>query len=218
MSFWPFPKTLLAELKAAAGLGPAVELGVGDGRLAARLRSAGIPILGADRVPPCDLRLDATALPFARASLGLVVAGNLLRHLPPPAREAVVLEAARALKPGGVALLLEDHPAGRNAAETNYRRTLELLAAVDPSRGAALDLAVVVEALPRGLFEVGWSGEVENGERPRQPELPLDWAAVRPGVPAGLVAGLRRDVLEQGMEYGLFQAVLLRRAEGVGPE
>jgi SAM-dependent methyltransferase len=217
MSFWPFPTTLLAELRAAVRLGPAVEIGAGDGRLATRLHGAGVPVLRADRDGPCDLRLDARALPFGTATLGLVVMGNLLRHLTVPARHAALVEAARVLRSGGVALLLEDHPQGLGGAEVNYRRALDLLAAADPARGTALDLASLLDRNGESSLEVVSAETLPNEERPLRPEVPLDWLAARGGTIASAAEQLRRDVREQGMEYGRFQAVLLRRVRAERP-
>lgn len=213
MSFWPFPKTLLDELRAGLALGPGVELGSGEGVLRDRLASVDIHLIATDIAGACDLRLDASRLPFTGQSLGLVVAGNLLRHLAAPARRQLVGEAARVLVHGGRLLLLEDDPVARTPAEQNYRSTLDLLARVDERRGGAFDLAEVVDARPGELRETTFAGTLENQERPRQVLAPMDWLAAHGGIPSDELAARRTEVIEHGMEYGRFQACVLRRAE-----
>lgn len=211
MSFWPFPKTLLAELHAGLAHGPGVELGSGEGRLHDRLASTGIDLLRTDLTAPGDIHLDASRLPFRSNRVGLLVAGNLLRHLDPSARRSALEEAARVIADDGRLLLLEDDPESRSRAEANYRDALRLLARVDVTRGPALDLEALVGERPAGFRAVTWSGTLENNERPENPLAPVDWLDAHGGVPASELAAHRASVQEHGMEYGCFQAWVLRR-------
>lgn len=215
MSFWPFPKTLLDELARGLACGPGIELGSGTGGLSGRLRSVGIRLLTSDLGAPCDVRADAVNLPFQSGSFGLVVAGNLVRHVVQVRWPKLLEEAARVLVPGGRMLLLEDHPEARTPAESNYREALGLLARVDASRGAAIDLEDVLEARPNSLSELVWSASLENEERPRDPLAPADWVEAQAGLLDGAVAAHRQEVLTHGMEYGRFQACVLQRADRV---
>jgi SAM-dependent methyltransferase len=212
MSFWPFPKTLLAELSRGLLRGPGIELGSGAGLLRERLGVAGIPLLSADTSGRCDVRLDATSLPIRSDIIGLLVAGNLLRHLDAQERDELLHEAARVLRVDGRLLLIEDDLDARTPAEANYRTTLELLARADPSRGAALDLGSVVDVRPEALAHVVWRGVLENEERPADAFRPLDWLAAHGGIPRDELELQRARVTEHGMEYGRFQVCLLERA------
>jgi ubiquinone/menaquinone biosynthesis C-methylase UbiE len=71
---------------------------------------------------------DAEALPFADASFDLVTCRIALHHFPDPVR--AVQEMARVLKPGGKALLIDNHVPEDDAADT-FINTLEKLR--DPS-------------------------------------------------------------------------------------
>ena len=113
MSFWPFPKIILDELRAGLVHGVGIEIGAGDGRLTRRLAESGIPLHAVDLRPMSGLCADACALPFGRGSLGLVVAGNLLRHLRESARENFLVEAGGVLAIDGRLLLIEDDPRSR---------------------------------------------------------------------------------------------------------
>ncbi|MBA2311606.1 MAG: class I SAM-dependent methyltransferase [Actinobacteria bacterium] len=100
------------------GRSTTLEIGVGTGRIALPLNSAGIPMTGVDLSAPMLARLvakagghapfpiaiaDATALPLADDSAGGAVACHVL-HLISPWREAAV-ELARVVRPGGVILI-----------------------------------------------------------------------------------------------------------------
>lgn len=85
------------------GRDPVLDVGCGEGALGA----ARPGVIGLDRSPtmlpaaPNPKTLgDAVALPFQDASLGAVVAVNVLYHLPEPAR--AIEEARRVLRPGGL--------------------------------------------------------------------------------------------------------------------
>jgi ubiquinone/menaquinone biosynthesis C-methylase UbiE len=121
---------LAAELD---GRGPALEIGVGTGRIALPLRDRGITLTGADISEPMLRRLianaggnrpfplllaDATRLPVADGAFGAVVACHVL-HLIPDWRAAVD-EVMRTLRPGGV-LLADFGDTGRKAGEDGDR-------------------------------------------------------------------------------------------------
>lgn len=213
MSFWPFPKTLLDELSTGLALGPGVELGSGDGRLRDRLGVVGVPLIAADLVGSCDVRLDATRLPLQSDAFGLVVAGNLMRHLDASGRQRLLRESARVLRNGGRLLLLEDDPQARNPAELNYRRTLELLARVDTTRGAALDLTSIVADRPADLELNIWSETLENEEQIQNVFAPLDWLVAQGRIAPAELEAQRAEVARHGMQYGRFQVCLLERAQ-----
>jgi ubiquinone/menaquinone biosynthesis C-methylase UbiE len=109
-----------------------VDLGCGTGRLLAFLHDAwpGLRLTGVDLSPPylaearrligntARVKLiegAAEKLPFEDASVDVVVSSFLLHELPPDVRLAVLKEAARVLKPDGLAVLVDsiqkgDHP------------------------------------------------------------------------------------------------------------
>jgi SAM-dependent methyltransferase len=103
---------VLAE--ALIGHGPALEVGVGTGRVAVPLVDAGIDVVGIDLSQPMlaqllakssavpVVRADGTLLPFCDASFGAVLAIHVF-HLVPEWRDAV-LEVLRVLRPGGTLL------------------------------------------------------------------------------------------------------------------
>jgi SAM-dependent methyltransferase len=88
--------------KCAAG-GPVVELGCGPGFF----KAACPDILATDVWPNpfADCRLDASALPFASASVGNLVMIDVFHHLPEPV--LFLHEAERVLQPRGRLLMLE---------------------------------------------------------------------------------------------------------------
>ncbi|WP_242909809.1 class I SAM-dependent methyltransferase [Actinomadura terrae] len=99
------------------GRGPCLEIGCGTGVHAARVRALGWTPLGADlsagmlrhargRLPV--VRADAARLPVRDASLPAVTA--VMVHTDMPAYPAVLREAARVLRPGGVFVHVGVHP------------------------------------------------------------------------------------------------------------
>ena len=100
------------------GHGPALEVGCGTGIHAGQLRELGWSPMGVDlstgmlayangRLPICQG--DATRLPIRDAALGAVVA--VMVHTDMPEYPAVLREAARVLRPGGVFVHVGVHPA-----------------------------------------------------------------------------------------------------------
>ena len=216
MSFWPFPKIILDELQAGLACGVGIEIGAGEGRLTRRLAACGIPLHTMDRRPTAELCADACALPFAAGSVGLFVAGNLLRHLAEPQRARFLVEAAAALTVGGRLLLLEDDPQAREPAESNYRRALSLLSDADPTRGAALELDGVLAARPDSLSAPVVDQSVDNEEPIEDPSAPLRWLSSRGFATRAGFRELAEAVARDGMSYGRFRACVLRRTEGTG--
>lgn len=159
MPFDPLP-TILADfcsLPDAARL-RAVELGCGDGRLLALLRGRGLPCLGLDRTPRAagsvaDVVGDALFPPLRPASLDLVIAANLVRHLWPAAPGAPFLAVwLELLRPGGSLLILEDEPVGAPPAAARYRDLQAFLARVAPdARGPLLAASAFRRGLPPAL-------------------------------------------------------------------
>lgn len=72
-----------------------LEIGPGSKRI------AGFETVNAIRTPATDHVADARALPFADRSFDLVYASHVIEHLPWYQTEALLLEWARVLKPGG---------------------------------------------------------------------------------------------------------------------
>lgn len=222
MSFWPFPKNLLAELHAGASIGPWVEIGAGDGRLCTRLSQAVRPGLALDLRPalllgmPRALGGDARALPLLDGSLGACLFADVMRHLRPEDRARAALECARVLRPGGRVLVLEDDPEARDAAEQNYRSVLDLLAAYDPSRGAALAIDRATESMLEHVGVCTLSGVAENEESVVDPLAPLRWMRARTSA-ENITLGSRLDALEEavqahGMRYGRFAFAVFARS------
>jgi ubiquinone/menaquinone biosynthesis C-methylase UbiE len=98
--------------------GPALEIGVGTGRIALPLHEAGVRLVGADLSRPMMDRMvgkaggrppfplvqaDATRLPFADQSFGSAYAAHVL-HLVPAWRDAL-RELVRVVRPGGAVLI-----------------------------------------------------------------------------------------------------------------
>lgn len=214
MSFWPFPKTALSELRAGRVLGPGVDVGAGDGRLAARLGSAGLPLITIDNRSPAALMGDALALPFRTSSLGLCLAANLVRHLSHAGRETFFAEADRTLVAGGRFALVEDLPEADDAPALNYRRALAFLAEADPSRGTVLDLDPVLRELAPRFGEPLLDLVAQNEEPVVDAGAPLDWLLARGrGGDPGLSV-LRADVAREGMRYGAFRVCVFVKQAG----
>ncbi|RKZ14509.1 hypothetical protein DRQ53_11365 [bacterium] len=211
MSFWPFPKTAIEELDLGQRLGPALDVGSGSGTLADRLRTHGIDLLRLDLAPTAQLRADAMAMPFATARLGACVAANLVRHFVPSQRRDFFLEMARVLVARGSLVLVEDLPEASNAAEANYRRALDLLALVDTSRGAALELDPLLSELAPDFGQPVLDAEVMNEEPLVDPATPLRWLALHGLAGDARLLKLERNVEREGMRYGRFRICCLRR-------
>jgi SAM-dependent methyltransferase len=159
MPFDPLP-TILADLceKPPARRARAVELGCGDGQLLAILRARGLVCMGLDRLPrsagsAADLVGDALRPPLRPASLDLVIAANLVRHLWPAAPKAPFLAGwLELLRPGGSLLIMEDEPVSAPPPAARYRDLQAFLARVAPgSRGPLLAADSFRRGLPAAL-------------------------------------------------------------------
>lgn len=209
MSFWPFPKTLLAELEEAQRSGPVIELGCGHGDLLARLAEAGIAAIGVEILPSHGppspwIRGDVRELPLADGAVGGFVIGDLARHLDLASRRRMAEEVDRALAEAGRVIFLEDAVEARDAAEENYRETIRLLSAADPRRGVIRPLDELAAPFFDRFGAPRCRGVDANTELVREPMSPFDWIEERaPQLRSG-TAALRSRVREHGMRYGLF--------------
>lgn len=140
------------------GTGLAVEVGAG----VAAMRDSYPGVLSTDVVfgRHLDCVMDAQALPFADESVRVVYAQNSFHHLPDP--ERFLAELARALSPGGGALLLE--PYHGPAASFVYPRLFRSegfdkrapdwrVATAGPMHGANQAQSYVVFVRDRARFE-----------------------------------------------------------------
>jgi len=137
----------LPSFDAAPGM-KVLDLGTGIGAMATELRARfpGILLTGLDRSaaqlavararhPVADyVRGDAAHLPFEDASFDRVHASWLLEHVPDPA--AVVREARRVLKPGGLACFVEVDNATLQS-EPALSSVREIMARLDAAQIAA---------------------------------------------------------------------------------
>ena len=153
------------------GRGACLEIGVGTGRIALPLASAGVEMIGIDLsapmlarllekgegVPPFGLvRGDVTALPFADGAFGAGLICHVL-HLVPGWQTALT-ELARVIRRPGL-ILIERDGSGRDRRPGEIRRHFHRQAGVDPyvrlgvRDGAAVDamlasLGATVRDLP----------------------------------------------------------------------
>src|SRR4051794_28949976 len=114
------PRDVLDELL-PAGAPVVVDVGCGEGSLVRHLARRGARAIGIEvapeplararaRAPVADERYEqagAQALPLADASADAVVFSNSLHHVPGDALDAALAEAARVLRPGGIAYVQE---------------------------------------------------------------------------------------------------------------
>ncbi len=91
-----------------------LDLGCGTGWFSQRARARGARLVSADisltlvhiarrRAQSDAVVADAGALPFAAASIDLIISSEMLEHLPQP--ECAIQELARVVSPGGVVVL-----------------------------------------------------------------------------------------------------------------
>src|SRR3954469_18874867 len=110
------------------GDGWCLDLGCGTGQYVAAIRATGRTVVGLDRSAdqlrlahrrnPAVTRADAAALPFADATFPTVVAMWITTDVDDVT--AVLREAARVLRPGGVLVSFGAHPCFNNPS-TEYR-------------------------------------------------------------------------------------------------
>ncbi len=137
----PYDRAILgafAELVQAAGNAPVADLGCGPGRVAAHLRSLGLPAFGVDLSPAMvavarasypDIRFDEgtmSALDIADGVLGGILAWYSIIHTPPERLPSIFEEFNRVLRPGGHVLLAFQVGDARVHLEQAYGHTLSL--------------------------------------------------------------------------------------------
>ncbi|MEQ7005093.1 methyltransferase domain-containing protein [Actinopolymorpha sp. B17G11] len=166
----------IASLLRAVRARTVLDVAGGTGLVASRLarrgydavvcdRSAGMLALAAGRWPGRTLRGDATRLPFATGRVDAVVVVWLLHLLASPVEvAAVVSEAARVLRPGGMLVSTVDKDAG-HPPDTDVER---LLVSYGRTQGGAAptDARGQVEVLARkaGLTLQAEGGFVGHGQ------------------------------------------------------
>ena len=209
MSFWPFPTTLRAELRHGAARGPVIELGAGEGDLARRLRSLDLDVVTLDRDPrlPADVLGDLRRLPFADRSAGVLVLGDVLRHLDPVSRDEAAWSCRHVLAREGRVVVLEDDPEARDRAEANYRETLAMLSDLVARRGPARRIDRLTGPW-RGLFGEPVARGASDNETPvRDPLEPIRWmrsASCADRVFRERLDRLAASVETDGMRYGRY--------------
>jgi SAM-dependent methyltransferase len=132
-----------------------VDVGCGDGVLAAWMAKRGAEVIGIETDPGALVRARATLgperaldgrgqeLPFPGQSLDLVLYFNSLHHLPADELDAAIAEAARVLVGGGALLVVEPLAAGDH---------FELLRPVDDETTARAAALRALQAAPRHGF------------------------------------------------------------------
>lgn len=135
-----------------------LDLGCGKGRFARRLRERGAQVIGLDVAfgmldageGPARVQGSALSLPFRDGAFDVVLAVEMIQHLPPRGLDRALDEIDRVLRPGGTAVVID-----RN------------LAALDPNR-PWLPAAVVKEIdQARGRWMYPRNGPVqERWQRP----------------------------------------------------
>ncbi len=134
-----------------------IDVGCGDGELAQRMAEAGAQVIGIDPNPKRIVRAresaknsetfaegSAEALPCDDGSMDIVVFFNSLHHVPIPAMDKALFEAARVLKPGAVLYVSEPIAAG---AHFEAMRPIS-----DETQIRAEALTAVNRAIASGLF------------------------------------------------------------------
>lgn len=210
MPFDPLPKTLTDLLAAGAGAPlTAVELGCGDGRLLALVRQPGIACYGLDRLPRvagsrADVVADACRPPIRAASVDLVLASNLVRHLVPAQRDLGFLDAWLALlKPGGSLFILEDEPTARPAPAANYRDLQAFLARLWPlGRGPLLSHEGFGRRLPARLAALVTDHGVAENRWPQDAAAAVAMLEAGRPAPGDEAARLAAAIAARGLACG----------------
>ncbi len=175
-----------------------VDLGCGGGLLAPLVRGRGYRHVGVDMVQGSlrvaaahaltPVRGDAHAVPLRTGCADVVVAGELLEHVPAPDR--IIAEAARLLRPGG--LLVGDTIADTAAARFVGITLAERIPGLAPKNIHDPALFVAPRAVLAYCRDAGLRAEV-RGIRPRGADL-VRFLATRRGpvrlVPTSSTVGL----------------------------
>ena len=208
MPFSPLLATFTDDLRSRSRCG-ILELGSGDGVLTDVLRGHGVdpvtldrrPAVAGSRAAVCG---DALRPPFTR-SFGLVVAGNLLRHLWADLDSTGLAAWQDLVAPGGVLWILEDEPSTAPAPARNFRDLHGLLARLDPRGRGPLLSQRRFRARRRQWNRPGiWLEGSQENQWPAETERIVDWLAA--GVPdvGGEVARLITAIRADGLSYGHF--------------
>ena len=225
MPFSPLPKTFLEDLHRRLQ-GCVVELGCADGQFSRLLQAEGVCPWRLDQRAPtagsvADVVADALCLPLAPASVDLLVAANLLRHLWPLAEHRPAPPSwQQCLAPGGCLYIFEDEPLQQPAAARNYWRLQSFLARLLPeSRRPLLPRSEFTGRLPlKGCSRGQWRLGYQQNSWPADPKAAL--ALLRgegdPGVDAaerafprgqkaaGEAHRLIADIARDGLSYGTY--------------
>jgi len=156
---------------------------------------------------PVDVVGDVRRLPFADATAGAVVFGDVLRHLGASTRDDAACACHAVLAAQGCVVVLEDHPEGRDVAEVNYRETLALLADVMPTRGSARRIDRLTGPWRTYFGPPHLAGEAENTIEVEDPHEPLRWLRRTMGADRACrnrLDALADSVSESGMRYGRY--------------
>lgn len=184
--FEPYAEDMAARV--AKRTGPFLELACGTGILTRRLLerlSKDARLTATDLNPPMlaeaqrrlaeDARLewrpaDMTALPFADHAFGTVVCQ--FGFMFPPDKAAIVREARRMLKPGGVLLFSVWDTLEANPANPVVLRVLSELSPSEPPRFLEAPFGFQDQTLIRGLLEAAGFGEIRMELVPKECRSP----------------------------------------------
>ena len=194
-----------------AGCAPVVDLGCGRGELLEALRDRGVAARGVEAnaraARECRERgLDVVEGDLvdvlrrtAEGSLGAVVAVQVAEHLPPPVLSALLAQAHRALRPGGLLLLESVNPRSVLALFEVYDRDLT------PARPLPPDALGFLAAA------AGFSDVRVEMPSPVPPDAQLQGVPAD-GLPPAAAAALNENVARlNALLYGPLEYALLAR-------
>ena len=205
MSFSPIPTTLKTDL-AGLGTGVVLDLGCGDGRWTTSLRQHAPSVIALDKsqalAPAAEVVGDVISPPVQPHSCALVMAANLLRHLPNP-HSALTLWRSL-LVPGGILWVFEDEPAADGEPGVLYRDLQQYLKKLNPRGRGALWPQVRFESMI--VNEPGWLLDSFTNEEQLQDKasllLMLDQMVAHGDAEAArLATGLRQGPFSYGRTW-----------------